>query len=59
MVGILVAEAAARCRAEPGHYVTPECGDLAHRHNAGERMSPGDCFAGLLTGPSLHAAANG
>jgi hypothetical protein len=46
-------------RAEPGHYVTPECGDLAHRHNAGERMSPGGCFAGLLTGPGLHAAANG
>jgi hypothetical protein len=30
-----------------------------HRHNAGERMSPGACFAGLLTGPGLHAAANG
>ena len=28
MVGNLVAEAAVRCRAEPGHYVSPEVGDL-------------------------------
>jgi hypothetical protein len=41
MVGNLVAEAAARVPCRTGHYVTPECGDLDRRHNAGERMSPG------------------
>jgi hypothetical protein len=59
MVGNLVAEAAAgavpnRTLCDAGRAVI-----FDHRHNAGERMSPGACFAGLLTGPGLYAAANG
>ncbi len=59
MVGNLVAEAAAG--AVPNLAFCDAGGAVIfdHWHNAGERMSPGACFAGLLTGPCLHAAANG
>jgi hypothetical protein len=57
MVGNLVAEAAAG--AVPNRTLCDAGGVVIfdHRHNAGERMSPGACFAGLLTGLGLHAAA--
>jgi hypothetical protein len=59
MVSNLVAEAAAG--AVPNRTLCDAGGVVIfdHRHNAGERMSPGACFAGLLAGPGLHAAANG